>query len=418
MRLTALFFSLISCAASFAQGTDSVFLYRRASICSILVNHRALEFSDDIGKAFNAMPVPDKYNDHDLGKKVFYTMENKLKIDDIKSHKGFIVNSASDKNKMNDFDKLLEKQFVASRLLAKWFDRKKNTGICDMRLIQERGYNNASEVDKRLAALSVRKDALLRDAGEELIGSTFVLVNDIRYIDRHRGAMALSGALDAVTSVGSMASGSVPNMSNSGLSSLIETYKSFNVKIKSYLYQLVWDEPTMTFFYNDVYTEIPDKEKKMTFESNRGRFSLKFLGMQESSGSRTSFIGIKDDEPDKMVRKACQRALDENVASLQKNFDVFKVKTPLLSVNPIKCEIGKKEGITEDSRYEVLEAVEDESGHVSYKRIGIIRPVKDKIWDNRYMAAEEKAEGAGLGYTTFTKVSGGIFCPGMLVREL
>ena len=45
-------------------------------------------------------------------------------------------------------------------------------------------------------------------------------------------------------------------------------------------------------------------------------------------------------------------------------------------------------------------------------------PQKGKIWDNRFMAAEEKAQGYGLGVTTFRKVSGGSFYPGMLIREI
>ena len=40
------------------------------------------------------------------------------------------------------------------------------------------------------------------------------------------------------------------------------------------------------------------------------------------------------------------------------------------------------------------------------------------IWDNRFMAVEEKAEGASLKYTTFKKVSGGDFYTGMLIREI
>ena len=53
-----------------------------------------------------------------------------------------------------------------------------------------------------------------------------------------------------------------------------------------------------------------------------------------------------------------------------------------------------------------------------YKRKGTIKPVKGKIWDNRFMAKEEGAENSDLGFTTFTKVSGGDFYPGLLVREL
>jgi hypothetical protein len=199
---------------------------------------------------------------------------------------------------------------------------------------------------------------------------------------------------------------------------MIASYKGFNVKIKTYLYQLVWDEETASFFYDQVYTEKPDDSKKENFENNRGKFSLRYLGMQESSGKDVSFAGINESKPQQMVRKACQRAFDENIANLQKNFEVFKVKAPLRSTEPLTCEIGLKEGITEKSRYEVLETIEDKNGHVEYKRVGVIRPVKDKIWDNRYMAAEEKAENATLGFTTFEKVSGGSFYPGMLIREM
>lgn len=40
------------------------------------------------------------------------------------------------------------------------------------------------------------------------------------------------------------------------------------------------------------------------------------------------------------------------------------------------------------------------------------------IWYNRFMAIEERADNASLGFTTFEKVSGGNFYQGMLVREL
>ena len=166
--------------ACIAQTGDSLFLYRRGSIYSLMIGHRSLQFEQEIEKAFDEMPVPDKYNDHGLGKKVFYTTEEKLKQKGIDDHEGFVVNGSSKREDMNDFDFFLQRQHIASRLVAKWFQRKKGDGICNMELVQERGYNNASEVDKRLAALSVRKDALLMDAGEELIGSTFVLINDIR----------------------------------------------------------------------------------------------------------------------------------------------------------------------------------------------------------------------------------------------
>lgn len=65
----------------------------------------------------------------------------------------------------------------------------------------------------------------------------------------------------------------------------------------------------------------------------------------------------------------------------------------------------------------MLEARE-KNGRIEYKRIGTITPVKDKIWDNRYMAVEEGAIGADLTATTFTVKSGSTPYPGVLVRQL
>lgn len=417
MRQLIIMILLMVSPACFSQVGDSLFLYRRGSIYSVMISHRDLMFENEIEAAFSKMPVPDKYNDHGLGKKIFYTSEKKLKTKNLDEHTGFIVNRSSDKSNMNEYDHFLQNQYIASRLVAKWFHRKKATGVCDMELVKERGYNNASEADKRLAAMSVRKDAVLQDAGEELIGSTFVLINDIRYIDRSSGSSVVGGLISAAIKTGNALHGN-NTMNQKDLGDMIASYKGFNVKIKTYLYRLVWDEEISSSFYSNVYTEKPDDAKKENFENMRGDFSLVYLGMQESSGKDISFMGINESEPQVMVLKACRRALDENVANLQKNFEVFKIKTPLNSIDPLKCEIGLKEGITEKSRFEVLEAIMDDNGHVDYKRVGVIRPVKDKIWDNRFMAVEECAENATLGFTTFEKVSGSDFYPGMLVREM
>jgi len=415
LKLTLFFAAFLLVADALADEPN--FTYRRGSIYSLMIGHRDLPFAQEIEDAFNAMPVPDKYNDHGLGKKIFYTDEKKLKIKDEASHRGFRIDMASDKEKMTDFDLFLQKQGIASRLVAKWFGRKKTDGVCNMQLVQERGYNNASEVDKRVAELSVRKDALLMDAGEELIGSTFVLVNDIRYFDRSTISSAVGGALSATINIYNASQGK-NTFDQENLGTMLKTIKGFNVKIKTYLYQLVWDDEASGLFYKDIYTEQPDETKRSNFENNRGRFALIYLGMQESSGKDVSFMGINESEPQLMARKACQRALDENVANLQRNFEVFKIKSPLLDVEPLRCEIGKKEGVTENSRFEVLEISENEQGHIEYKRKGVIRPVKGQIWDNRFMAAEENAEGANLGSTTFEIVSGKDFYPGMLVREI
>ena len=61
---------------------------------------------------------------------------------------------------------------------------------------------------------------------------------------------------------------------------------------------------------------------------------------------------------------------------------------------------------------------EIEEGKYEYKKVGVIKPVANMIWDNRYMAKEECAPYSSLGKTTFVAVSGKDFVKGMLIREM
>ena len=355
-----------------AQG-DGEIKYRRSSLYSMMINHEGREFGDEIKDVFLKIPVPDKYNNHDLSVKVIYTSEKKL-----------------DKNH-EEIDEFIRNNGIASRMVGRWFNRDYMTGVCDVELVKERG----------------------------LIGNTFLIVNDIRYIDRSKGSSVWGGIVKGLGAAAAIYTGETSYMDlGNSTGDIVASYKGFKVNIDTYLYQLVWDEETATKFYTQYYTDKDNKEKVNAFNNNRKMFKLKYVGSQHSDGSNTSFLGINLDEPQQMVRKACQRAIDENIASLQKNFDQFKVNTPLISVSPLKAYIGLKEGVTEKSKFEVLEAELSKEGKMTYKRVGVIQPKENLIWDNRYMASEEQAYGSDFGFTTFRKVSGGDFYPGMLIREI
>lgn len=154
---------------------DGEIKYRRSSLYSMMINHEGREFGDEIKDVFLKIPVPDKYNNHDLSVKVIYTSEKKL-----------------DKNH-EEIDEFIRNNGIASRMVGRWFNRDYMTGICDVELVKERGLYNASELDKALASKTQRGNALLEDAGEDLIGNTFLIVNDIRYIDRSKGSSVWGG---------------------------------------------------------------------------------------------------------------------------------------------------------------------------------------------------------------------------------
>lgn len=387
-----------------AQNTDSSVNYRRSSIYSVLVNHIDQQFASEIKDAFLQIPVPDKFNDHNLSVKVL-NLDKKL--------------SGANKEKDNvEISQCLIDNKIASRLVAKWFNRDFLTGACDMELIKERGLYNATEFDKQLAMRSARGISMLQDAGEDLIGNTFVVVNDIRYIDKNKGAKTAGMLIKALGTIAATATGSNIDNLTDNLGDMVETIKGFSVKINSFLYKLDWSDEQANLFYQEQYASAPNNTKKSNFDNARGTYKLKYVGKVESSGGTTSFLGINEEEPIIMVKKACQRAIDENVVDLQRNYEEFKTKTPLLSVEPLTAYIGMKDGVTEKSKYEVLEVIEMEDGSRKYNKVGVIEPIPNLIWDNRYMAVEEGAPGATLGFTTFKTVSGKGFMKGMLIREM
>ena len=118
--------------------------------------------------------------------------------------------------------------------------------------------------------------------------------------------------------------------------------------------------------------------------------------------------------------------MDKNIVALGKQYEDFKVKTPVYQVldngkgrvEGYAAKIGMKEGVNENSKFQVIQRVLDpETGKTTYKYIATVKPKKGQIWDNRYNAVTEQADGATLPYTTFTKVSGGEILPGMLLIE-
>lgn len=401
----ALIMGIATITASAQTDNGQEMQYRRSSIYSILINHIDQKFANDIKKAFLQIPVPDKYNDHDLSVKVL-SLNEKLK-----------GAKKDDENPL--ISEFLTSNKVASRLVGRWFNRDAYTGACNMDLVKERGLYNATEFDRQLALHSARGMAMLQDAGEELIGNTFVLVNDIRYVDKSKGSKIFGSILKVAGGMASILTGddSYANMAES-MGNIAESYKGFKVRINTFLYRLDWTTEQANLFYQDQYGDGQDAQKKMNFDMARGNYRLRYVGKVESNGGSTSFLGIKEDEPLMMVRKACQRAIDENVVDLQREFEEFRTKTPLLTAEPITAYIGKKEGITAKSKFEVLETIEMEDGSHKYNKVGEIEPIDGMIWDNRFMATEEGADGATLGYTTFRAVKGKDFAKGMLIREI
>lgn len=78
-------------------------------------------------------------------------------------------------------DKFFNENNIARDLVAKWFNRSEK-GTFNMNLIGERGSYDASALDISAAKSSARGISAIADAGEELIGNTFVVVTRFNYV--------------------------------------------------------------------------------------------------------------------------------------------------------------------------------------------------------------------------------------------
>lgn len=400
---------IILCSKSFAQDMTND-RYHRSSLYSIILNHPEQQFSAEIIESFKNIPLPDKYYDHNLKNRVMNApVLQKLSKEELEITNRDAIHSLLSRNK------------IGGRLVEKWFNRDKQTGFFDMNLVRERGFYDATLTDIQTALNSQRGLSQLEDAGEELLSHTYVLVNDIRYADKNtqrnlQGFGILLGAMAAQT----VGLGYLVGEIGLGINDLVVGFK---VYVTSYLFRLDWNDDIGNEFYSNLWIDSsmdngsPDYiNRKSLFNKQLGNYTLTYLGCTTVFSGETSLAGVKHEND--MFRKVCTRSIDKSISELQKGFDEFKVYTPLVSTEPIIAYIGIKDGLTEDSRYEVLEVSEDENGKTVYSRKGIIKPIKGKIWDNRYMAEFEEGYNSSIQGTSFEIVSGKGFYPGMLIREI
>ncbi len=368
--------------------------YRRSSLYTVMIDKPDLPYATEIKKNFENSPIPDKFNDHNLGKRIYNV--NELPTD------------GSDSPVLNA---------IAKDVVAKWFNRSQS-GAFSMNLVKERGSYDASALDIMTAKSSKRGMDFLADAGEDLIGKTFILINEFSYTDKAEVAEKASGWLKVAGALGDhigvSGASTVTTLTASGAQ---VAGKGYIVKTNAHLYQLVWDEETAAVFYNDHWADEKTitADKKKAFD-NSTIFKLKYVGTDTSwSDVQSSVFSSKSDE--QLIERATVKAVDRVIVKLQKNHEQFKTKTPIYTAEPLTAKIGTKEGVTKKSTFDVLEQREDENGKTEYVVVGSVKvDTKYPIWDNAYGAGEENPEST-VDRTYFKKVKGKEFFPGMLLIQ-
>lgn len=446
--------SLMLTVDAHAAKKGDIAKYRRSSLTMILMEDAEMnpEIAPIVRSTFESAVAPIKFNDHNIdGFRTFVpsaiTDADYAAYDAVNPPQkqtfgkalglGLLGAATSNGNSDENAAKFIEEQKkikrdlgtqaykyltennIAHRIMDKWFaeqaietDEAGNTHVkyilptaetgLSMTTIQERAISDATPLDKIKVQAAADKLGLLTSAGMELIGNSFVVVSRYRYMtaneyaeemakiaDANTGGLGLTDLTKSVTALGDSFKGE--NSKN-----------SYVVAVRTYLFQLVWDESLQksvsdNFDNYAAYADMP--------------FSLKLIGYETASASCGS---KKERTQEEIIAMATMRAFDKVIAKLERKYEVFRTKTPIMEVEPeVTIGIGTREGVDKKDKFEVLEQVADEkTGAVVYKRCGVMQVEPTKIWDNDEDSDNYREEGA-----TVLKGKLKNIYPGMLVRQ-
>lgn len=403
--------------------------YRRSSLCLILLTHSDKKYAAEMESVFRNFPLPARYNEHN--------------ISDLR------VIRVNGKQSKYDIDKLIESQCVAQKVVSKWFNRNAFSGSMNMDLIHERGGYGAFYADYQRSRNNIRGVEMLRDEGIELLQSTFVLVCDMNYIDKKKGAFwgafgmgllslgaATMGAVNQQQAYSAARKGnyaearsrqSAANAWRAGsalgaaTTAVIADIGGFRVRMNAYLYKLSWNDSMTEKMYSDYwcdhnmsYSEMV--ERKSRFDNDKNVFKLEYVGKYSTTSSKTILRSWSNES--QVILDVCNRCVYKGMRELARAFPVFRPRTPFyFDGNMLYSHIGRKEEVAFGKRYEIIQPYKDKYGQVCYKRVGVV--TAGSPWNNRNIRFDQYFDTGQKGTMFYLKkTSVDIHEPGLQLREM
>lgn len=456
--LVSLGLSLAS-VASFAQiKGQEMETYRRSSLNMIMLEDPRIDptIINQVREAFIANPIPSKYNDHSVAvelktvnmddivvspddynesKAVLATKGKKDSAGGTKKAAGIMgaigslvemeMGPSNPAYKVENLNidttkrwiphvayKYLKETQMAKKMVDKWFGIE--SGRMNIDLVKERAFYNATQTEIQEAAMESDRsaiDAIMDNGGHEIIGNTFVTVSRFRYVNAEQMAAEIleNAAIGAAFLPQSAADAVMATAELTAAAAVLSMGKGYAVYTNTYLFRLVWDEET--------FAKINACANDLSAYDALDCFKLEYVGDENASANITA--GKRT--PEEAVQFAMTRAMDKVLAKLEKKYEVFRTKTPLTGIDPLRADIGTKECVEKGDKYEILmkelKEVKDGNGQkttvVDYKRVGVI--TVDSVGNN--MGEDNDGEGASAEtYTTFKGKAPKGVQPGTLIR--
>lgn len=341
--------------------------YSRLSVTFLMGNYATESASQEAVKAAEKIPFSDKYNNHNL-KEISLPLGQDFKVLSFDEKRVFLK-------------ELLEKQGIGRSMVAKWFNRQEN-GMMNLDYVHQSGLYNATDQDVKLAATAKRGDAFLKDAGQNLVDKSYVLVlvpTDIKSNDdgKTRG--------------------------------WVITYDLFFYKIR-------FTPDVVARFYNvwpyDDDDALVKKNKIAAFDTLTFKFDDVYSKTLQSASSSETLTNNKSPKSLTQLLEVATKSMYENSTFLlDKSIEDFRVKVKVSKISPIRAKIGKKEGLKCDNQYFVYQYKWNErSGKAEPERQAVVRSTSN-IADNRQIATGSSPE------SVFYQTYGGNIREGMVLQQ-
>lgn len=436
-----------SLAISAQQTEKSQTKYRRSSLNMILLESESFPMKDVVLGSWANYPFPSKYNNHNLDARSISLESMNLSDQELMAN-GYLkdtlrtpmdilkataklqglryLNSDSTvavalptEKVMYQLkiDKILKEKQIAKQMVAKWYNRSAN-GELNTKLIEERGLFAANTADVAGAKTAEGGEDILREIGKELIANSFTTFTKIDFFENEPVARLIRDV--AKRELLKKMAGAPQMVVDKSMKVIDLAYDKakdgYTLVSKTWLYQLDWNDTILNKLY-DIWGQ-PAEFDKADF------FKMKFVG---SNYNTSTILFSKEGRTiEQMIDIALVRNIDNTFAKLQKEYDVFKPKVPILSVDPITADIGMKEGLSGGEKFEILELnVDPKTGVSEYKVMGTVKVDKKKVWDNQYNLNDGKdvaldKDGNPIPQLTSTSFKGGgsKIYPGLLLKQV
>jgi hypothetical protein len=373
--LFLLFIFVVSANSQVVKQTFKVpSTYDRSSITVVVLDFPDGNHSSTLREKIGRIVFADKYYNNNVE---YLTLNSPFGRNDLTIKPADLIKKAIEDKKM------------ANEIVSKWYSRKSD-GSMSLELIHERGMFNATDDASLLAKTTKRGNAELEDYGNRLINRSYILVFDFQNL---------------VTAAEAKIAGT----------------RGWQSNVVSYLYKIDYSTEVQAkvydaWIYNDDTPQVK-ADKKNKFEQIQ--FPISFVASSAASVTaqqminRSDFLKVLDPDKseDQLLLQLVQKAYDENLYSLDRKYEDFRVKTTIDQTSPITAKIGKKEGLKTDYRFFAYEYVYNESAKsTSQKLRGVIRSTAN-IVDNRQVATGKS------GTTQFYQTAGKQLEVGYLLQQ-